>query len=64
MFTEILKQLPECLGALQQLTVLRVISLLRYKVKYIFHLKETQLYKYLFDVEVLRIRVDTAVLVR
>lgn len=33
-FAEILKQLPECFGALQQLTVLPVISLLTYKVKY------------------------------
>lgn len=52
-FTEILKQLPGCFRALQQRTVLSVISLLSYKVKYVFHLTETQLYKYLFDVEVL-----------
>lgn len=64
-FTETMKQLrAECLEARQHLTVLPVISPLTYKVKYVFHLTETRLYKYLFDVEVLRIRVETSVLVR
>lgn len=55
-FSEIPQQLSECFGALQQLTVLVVISLLSYKVRHVFHLKEALLYKYLFDVEVLKMR--------
>ncbi|KAM7408989.1 hypothetical protein PAMA_002620 [Pampus argenteus] len=37
-------------GAFQQLTVLPVMSFLIYKEKYVFHLTETQLYKYVFEV--------------